>query len=202
MIRSPPDASRAPAAPLRGRSAPPDPSGGSQKPAAIRAREHSEARPKTVTWPPRSHLRSRADAGKRISVLSSMPNTALMCNGSAPLQRASRLGARAAVTQSSCPAAGPGRDSKTFQIARFFVKNAHARLTRILPTWRAPISPRATRAPWRAPEPAAAGVPRRDWHPRRAVDAEWCGGVPGRPSKHGANIDGHWSRPIWPTVAG
>jgi hypothetical protein len=48
MIRSRPAASRAPAAPLRGRSAPPDPPGRSQEPAAIKAREHSEARPKTA----------------------------------------------------------------------------------------------------------------------------------------------------------
>ena len=60
MIRSRAAASRAPAAPLRGRSAPPDPAARSQEPAAIRAREHSEARPQTendlsrnplaVTW--------------------------------------------------------------------------------------------------------------------------------------------------------
>jgi hypothetical protein len=34
---------------LRGRFAPPDPAARSQEPAAIRAREHSEARPQTVT---------------------------------------------------------------------------------------------------------------------------------------------------------
>ena len=48
MIRSRAAASRAPAAPLRGRFAPPDPAARSQEPAAIRAREHSEARPQTV----------------------------------------------------------------------------------------------------------------------------------------------------------
>ena len=58
-------ASRAPAAPLRGRSAPPDPAARSQEPAAIRAREHSEVRPQTVNGPSRNHLRSRSDAGKR-----------------------------------------------------------------------------------------------------------------------------------------
>jgi len=51
MIRSRAAASRAPAAPLRGRFAPPDPAARSQEPAAIRAREHSEARPKTVNGP-------------------------------------------------------------------------------------------------------------------------------------------------------
>ena len=65
MIRSRAAASRAPAAPLRGRSAPPDPAARSQEPAAIRAREHSEVRPQTVNGPSRNHLRSRGDAGKR-----------------------------------------------------------------------------------------------------------------------------------------
>jgi hypothetical protein len=65
MIRSRAAASRAPAAPLRGRSAPPDPAARSQEPAAIRAREHSEVRPQTVNGPSRNHLRSRSDAGKR-----------------------------------------------------------------------------------------------------------------------------------------
>ena len=50
---------------LRGRSAPPDPAGRSQQPAAIKAREHSEARPKTVNDPSPNHLRSRGNAGKR-----------------------------------------------------------------------------------------------------------------------------------------
>src|SRR4029077_16763776 len=65
MIRSRPAASRAPAAPLRGRSAPPDPAARSQESAAIRAREHSEARPQAVNGASRNHLRSRGDAGKR-----------------------------------------------------------------------------------------------------------------------------------------
>jgi hypothetical protein len=68
MIRSRPDASKAPAAPLRGRSAPPDTSGRSQEPAAIRATEHSQAHPETATGPPRNLLRSCADAGKRTGV--------------------------------------------------------------------------------------------------------------------------------------
>jgi hypothetical protein len=65
MIRSRAAASRAPAAPLRGRFAPPDPAARSQEPAAIRAREHSEARLKTVNGPSQNHLRYRGDAGKR-----------------------------------------------------------------------------------------------------------------------------------------
>jgi hypothetical protein len=32
-------------------------------------------------------------------------------------------------------------------------------------------------------------------HPRRAADTEWCRGVPGHPSKHGANIGDERSRP-------
>src|SRR6266702_4346399 len=31
----------------------------------------------------------------------------------------------------------------------------------------------------------------------RAADAGCCQDVPGRPSKHGANIDAYWSRPLW-----
>jgi len=27
------------------------------------------------------------------------------------------------------------------------------------------------------------------------------GGVPGHPSKHGANIDANWSRPLWPRTS-
>ena len=65
MIRSRAAGSRAPAAPLRGRFAPPDPAARSQEPAAIRARGHSEARSETVNGPPRNHLRHRGDAGKR-----------------------------------------------------------------------------------------------------------------------------------------
>ena len=56
MIRSRAAASRAPVAPLRGRSAPPDPAVRSQRPAAIKAREHSEARPKTVNGPSQTPL--------------------------------------------------------------------------------------------------------------------------------------------------
>jgi len=58
MICSRVAASRAPAAPLRGRSAPPDPAARSQEPAAIRAREYSQARPQAVNRPPRNHLQS------------------------------------------------------------------------------------------------------------------------------------------------
>ena len=38
----------------------------------------------------------------------------------------------------------------------------------------------------------------RRLHPRRAADTGCCRGVPGRPSKHGATIDAHRSRPICP----
>ena len=65
MIRSRAAASRAPAAPPCGRSAPPDPAARSQRPAAIRAREHSEARPKPQTGPPGTTCDHRGDAGKR-----------------------------------------------------------------------------------------------------------------------------------------
>ena len=65
MIRSRAAASRAPAAPPCGRSAPPDPAARSQRPAAIRAREHSEARPKPQTGPRGTTCDHRGDAGKR-----------------------------------------------------------------------------------------------------------------------------------------
>ena len=66
MIRSRAAASRAPAAPLRGRFAPPDPAARSQEPAAIRAREHSEARSRNRKYGHRgTTCGHRGDAGKR-----------------------------------------------------------------------------------------------------------------------------------------
>ena len=41
---------------------------------------------------------------------------------------------------------------------------------------------------------------RRD--PRLAADTGWCRGVPGHPSKHGANIGGYRSRPPWSRASG
>jgi hypothetical protein len=36
---------------------------------------------------------------------------------------------------------------------------------------------------------------------RRAADTGCCRSVPGHPSKHGVNISGHRSRPLWQLVA-
>ena len=47
-----------------------------------------------------------------------------------------------------------------------------------------------------------AAVPSGGPHPCRAVDTGLCRGVPGHPSKHGANVDVHRSRPPWPRMSG